>query len=65
MRSAAKNAVTNIPGDVADILVYQSGKYSLTTTTLKIIGMLNSSAIGNPFSNLAAMLLSFSLFCSQ
>lgn len=61
----AKITVTNIPGDVAEILVYHSGKNNRTTTTDNITGRLNNKAIGKPFTSLLAKPDSISLFFSQ
>lgn len=65
MIRTAKITVTNMPGDVAEIFPYHSGKKILTTTTDNITGKLNSTAIGKPRSSLLANVASTSRFFSQ
>jgi hypothetical protein len=54
-----------MPGEVADIFIYQSGKNIRITITSKMIGNEKINAIGKPLLSLLTKLLCFSLFASQ
>ena len=63
--SIAITATRNVPGDVSEIFIYQSGKKILTTNTNKMMGRPNRRAMGNPLKSLLIKLFSMVRFRSQ